>query len=238
MPFGLPAVFFVVLGVVVALFFTAAVAFVVAHFVPGLRHEPPARMGNDPRLLLPAQMASYLLVFALLCRYFRHLRVRVRDALIWSWPRRWLRFLAAGAVLGAAMLLVSHWMPQPPKLPIDQMFRTMSGAWLMSAFGVLVAPFAEELFFRGLLFPALARRTGLLVSVLLTAFSFGALHAIQLGGDWRQVALICAVGLVLTVVRWRAHSLASSTLMHIGYNAVIFATLIAQTRGFTHIPGF
>ena len=238
MPFGLLAVLFVVLGVVAALFFTAAVAFVVAHFVPALRHVPPAKLGNDPRLLLPAQLAAYLLVFGLLRRYFQHLHVRARDALVWGWPQRWLRFLAAGAALAVVLLVVSRWMPQPPKLPIDEMFRTRSGAWLMSVFGVLVAPFAEELFFRGLLFPALARRAGLLLSVLLTAFSFGALHAIQLGGDWSQVALICFVGLVLTVVRWRAHSLASSTLMHVGYNAVIFATLIAQTRGFTHIPGF
>jgi len=237
-PFGLLEVLVVLLAVFAALFLAAAAAFVAAHFIPGLRQLPPAKMGSDPRLLLPAQLAAYLLVFALIRRYLRHLGKGVREALLWRWPARWLGFLWTGALLGIVLIVASQWIAQPPRLPIDEMFRTRAGAWLLSSFGVLVAPFAEELFFRGLLFPALARRVGLVLSVLLTSLAFGATHAMQLGGAWEQIAMICLVGLALTLVRWRTHSLACSTLVHIGYNAVIFATLLAQTRGFTRIPNF
>jgi CAAX protease family protein len=103
---------------------------------------------------------------------------------------------------------------------------------VMTIFGVLFAPFAEEVFFRGLLFPALSRRVGAVFSLALTALLFGAVHAEQLGHAWSQVACIAAVGAVLTAVRWRFHSLASSTLMHMGYNGVLFAALYVQTQGF------
>jgi hypothetical protein len=43
------------------------------------------------------------------------------------------------------------------------------------------------------------------------------------------------VGAVLTAVRWRFHSLASSTLVHVGYNGALFAALFVETRGFTNL---
>ncbi len=113
------------------------------------------------------------------------------------------------------------------------MLRTPFDAWLMSAFGVLIAPFAEEVLFRGLLFPALARRTGALLSLTVTSVLFGAIHAQQLAGAWVQIGCIVLVGVVLTAIRWRFHSLACSTLVHVGYNGALFVMLFVQTRGFT-----
>jgi membrane protease YdiL (CAAX protease family) len=181
-------------------------------------------------------LAAYLLIFAALWRLFAyHFRIGFFRALAWRWPPRWFLFPVGGAVLGIAVQFTSNWLPSPPELPIDQMLRTASDAWLMAAFGIIVAPFAEEVFFRGLLFPALTRRTGALASLLLTSLLFGAIHADQLSGAWIQIACIVLVGCVLTAIRWRFHSLASSTLVHAGYNGVLFVALFIQTRGFTHL---
>jgi membrane protease YdiL (CAAX protease family) len=114
------------------------------------------------------------------------------------------------------------------------MLRTASDAWLMTVFGVFIAPFAEELLFRGLLFPALARRAGALLSLVVTSVLFGAIHSQQLAGAWIQVTCIVLVGFMLTLVRWRFRSLASSTLVHVGYNGALFVALFVQTQGFTH----
>jgi membrane protease YdiL (CAAX protease family) len=230
-------VFFFFLAALLAVIVCSFIALAIARHIPALSRTRPADLADNPLVLLPAQLAAYLLVFAALWRLFaRHHRIGFFRALIWRWPPRWLRFLAAGALLGLAIQFASNWMPAPPKLPIDDMLRTTSEAWLMTVFGVLIAPFAEEVFFRGLLFPALARHTGTLVSLLVTSLLFGAIHSAQLAGAWAQIACIALVGCVLTAVRWRFHSLASSTLVHVGYNGVLFVVLFFQTRGFTNLP--
>jgi CAAX protease family protein len=235
--FGLLGVFFVFLAALLALIVCSVLALAIAHHLPAFRHVRSADLSDNPLVLLPAQLAAYLLIFAALRRLFTHYyRIGFFRALIWRWPPRWLRFLAAGALLGLAIQFASNWLPTPPNLPIDEMLRTTSEAWLMAAFGILIAPLAEEVFFRGLLFPALARHTGTLVSLLLTSLLFGAIHSAQLAGAWAQIACIALVGCVLTAVRWRFHSLASSTLVHAGYNGVLFAVLFFQTKGFTNLP--
>ncbi len=234
--FGLLEVFFVFFAALVALIFCSLLALEIAHHLPSLRRFHTIDLAADPRVLLPAQLVAYLLIFAALLRLFsRHLRVGFFRALAWRWPARWFRFLAGGALLGLAVQIASNYLPSPPELPIDQMLRTATDAWLITAFGIVIAPFAEEVFFRGMLFPALTRHTGVLVSTVVTSLLFGVIHSQQLAGAWVQVTCIMVVGCVLTVVRWRFHSLASSTLVHTGYNGVLFATLFLQTRGFTDL---
>jgi membrane protease YdiL (CAAX protease family) len=235
-PFGLVEVFFFFLALLLALLLCGAAAFVVARHLDALRHVHPSALGDDPRVVLGAQLAAYLLLLAVLARYFHHLRVGFCRALQWHFPARWPSFLIGGILLSVAIQWISQWLPSPSQLPIDQMFRSRIDAWLMSLFGVFIAPFAEEILFRGLLFPALARRTGAVISVILTASLFAAVHAQQLGEAWLQVACIFVVGIVLTVVRWRFHSVASSALVHMGYNGLLFSALFMQTNGFTHLP--
>ena len=53
--------------------------------------------------------------------------------------------------------LLSRLLPIPKSLPMDQFFKDAQGAYLMMIFGVAIAPFAEEMLFRGFLYPMLDR---------------------------------------------------------------------------------
>jgi hypothetical protein len=66
----------------------------------------------------------------------------------------WLLLAAASFCFVLAMVdeLV---LPGPNNAPIDKMFSNTAAAWLLFAFGVTVAPFFEEITFRGFLLPAL-----------------------------------------------------------------------------------
>jgi len=66
----------------------------------------------------------------------------------------WLLLAAASFCFVLAMVdeLV---LPGPSNAPIDKMFSNTAAAWLLFAFGVTVAPFFEEITFRGFLLPAL-----------------------------------------------------------------------------------
>ena len=234
-PFGLFEVILAFAAMLFAVLFCGLLAIAIAHHLPAFSHLKAAELAENPRILLPAQLAAYLLLIVALWRLFaRHHGLGLLNALGWRWPQRWGRFPVFGILLAVSVQLVAHCLPTPPEPPVDKMMQTALDAWLMTAFGVLIAPFVEEMLFRGLLFPALARRTGALLSLLVTSALFGATHAAQLGGVWSQVSLIVLVGAVLTLVRWRSHSLASSTLVHMGYNAALFAALFVETHGFTN----
>jgi membrane protease YdiL (CAAX protease family) len=92
----------------------------------------------------------------------------------------------------------------------------------------------EELFFRGLLYPVLARRYGMGASILLTGAAFGLLHGAQLRFSW-AVLIIFLVGIALTAVRAKTKSVAASFLMHVGYNATLSMLFFVATGGFRHL---
>ena len=68
--------------------------------------------------------------------------------------RFWQLAAIALACFGLA-ILDQVVLPGPANAPIDKMISSPGAAWLMFAFGVTVAPFFEEMLFRGFLLPAL-----------------------------------------------------------------------------------
>jgi len=222
-----------VLGVLfLSLFFADTSAVLIASLLPWARQDG-ARITLDPRVVVPAQALAYLLTVWFIVRMIRrYYGVDFFEAVHWRFPAGWLKFVIGGMFLAIVIQVLSANLPIPKQLPIEQYFRSASGAWLMAAFGTLVAPFCEELFFRGLLFPVLLRRLGMFAAVVLTSILFAFIHASQLGHAWAAVSMLFVVGVVLTLVRARTHSLAASVLVHSGYNLALFALLYVSTAGF------
>jgi membrane protease YdiL (CAAX protease family) len=137
--------------------------------------------------------------------------------------------------LSFALQGIAHVLPMPKELPMDRFFRTPGEAWALSLFGVTFAPLLEELFFRGFFYPVLARRFGIGIAVVVTAASFGLIHAPQLGRAWGPVLVIFMVGLALTIARALNKSVAASLLMHVAYNATLSVLLFIGTDGFRHL---
>jgi membrane protease YdiL (CAAX protease family) len=226
----------VVVGVVVITVFGVAALWVGAS--SGLfRGMPPAQLARDPLLIIPAQFAAYMvLVFFMYAVVRRDRGYRFLPAVRWNWPHAtWFGFLALGAVLAIAGQLLSALLPIPKSLPIDQFFHSPADAWMMASFGVAVAPFVEELFFRGFLYPVLARWLGVALGIVLTAIPFALLHSAQLGNAWGPLVVLFVVGVVLTGVRALTKSVASSMLVHIGYNLTLFSLLFVASGHFQHL---
>jgi membrane protease YdiL (CAAX protease family) len=89
---------------------------------------------------------------------------------------------------------------------------------------VLIAPFCEEVFFRGYLFGGLLRGMPAWIAIVLSALLFGIAH-----GDVGSFALLLVIGLVLAIMRWRLGSIWPGMLLHACNNATaavaIFYTL-------------
>ena len=155
-------------------------------------------------------------------------------AIHWNWPGRsaW-KWLGVG-FLTIIIDLVGRFLPMPKSSPFEQFFAHPADTYLMAAFAVTVGPLMEELFFRGFLYPVLARWTGVAPAVLLTAFPFGLLHYVQYR-SWSAVLLIMLVGVVLGIVREVSKSVAASFLVHIGYNGTLMTIAAIATDGFRHM---
>lgn len=195
------------------------------------------QIGRDARVVVPVQAAAYLVVLAFMYRLLtRHYRQRFREAVRWHWPGgAWIGLVGVGVALAFAVEFASRWLPIPRQLPIGEYFSSATAAYLMAGFGILLAPVVEELFFRGFLYPVVARRWGVAAGVVVTALAFALIHESQLAHAWAPLALLFGVGLVLTLARVRWQSVAASVLIHVGYNLTLFGMVWLATDGFRHL---
>jgi CAAX protease family protein len=137
----------------------------------------------------------------------------VRKYFLIYWP--------GGVLLALAVLGLSAALPSPQKPPIEEMLEHPASALIFAVLGVFIAPFVEELLFRGFIYPLIERRIGSLLAVAVTALLFTALHVGQLWGSWTGIALILLVGITLSTVRARTDSLVPSFVIHLSYNSTL-----------------
>jgi len=121
----------------------------------------PAELGKNPGplVIVPAMTLAYL---AMLVAMYGVVKRRYNrafwQAVSWRWPGEWwLGYMVAGGLVAVGLGLLSRLLPIPKSVPMDLFFQDRQGAYLMMIFGVGVAPFAEEMLFRGFLYPVLDR---------------------------------------------------------------------------------
>jgi membrane protease YdiL (CAAX protease family) len=204
------------------------------------RFYPHAALGDVarvPLVVVIGQSLAYLLILGYM--YVLVTRERGRPdffkAIHWNWPSNIAVYVLAGFVLSVGLQILAHFLPIPKELPIDSFFRTPAEAWALGILSVTLAPLMEELFFRGFLYPVLARHLGLPVAVFVTALGFALLHGGQLMFSWGPVLVIFLVGLVLTIVRAKKNSVAAGVIIHMAYNGTITVFMFAATDGFRHL---
>jgi membrane protease YdiL (CAAX protease family) len=199
-------------------------------------HASWVDVAQKPSLALLSELLTYLAVAVYMILLVEgKYRARFWPAIRWNWPG-----MAGFGLLGLGVLMLGldvlgRFLPMPKETPFDQFFARPSDAYLTVAFAVTLGPLMEELFFRGFLYPVVARRLGVVWGILLTALPFGLIHAVQYGYAWGAVLIIFLVGVVLTAVRARTKSVASSFLAHVGYNATLMILAALQTDGFRHM---
>lgn len=222
---------------IVAIIVLSGIGIAVAMQMQGFRNASPVDLARDPRLIVPIQVAAYVVVIGFMVMLVRRGHPRpFWKTISWNFPGgRSLVFVLTGAALAVLIQLSSTVLPIPKQLPIEKFFKDAPSAYVMAVFGITAAPLFEELFFRGFLYPVIARRAGVSVSIVITALLFALLHQSQLGYAWAPLLLLFIVGMVLTTVRARRNSVAASFLIHVGYNLTLFVMLWAATDHFHHL---
>ncbi|MFM7087618.1 MAG: lysostaphin resistance A-like protein [Cyanobium sp.] len=121
--------------------------------------------------------------------------------------------------------LIEHlWRDPGGSNPLLDLVLTSSDPRALACFAftaVVLAPLFEELLFRGVLLPVLARRWGAAVAVLASALIFALAHL-----SLSELAPLFVLGVGLGWLRWRSGRLGASVLMHALWNALTFLNLL------------
>ena len=152
---------------------------------------------RQPILLIASQFLIYIPVAACMVMLVEgKYHVRFWQAIRWNWPRSAWRLLALGAVMFFVLGMLQNLLPMPKDTPFEHLFDRPRDAYLLSIIAVTLGPLMEELFFRGFMYPVLARRMGVAWGVALTALPFGLIHLPQYGWAWGAALVIFLVGVV------------------------------------------
>jgi len=91
---------------------------------------------------------------------------------------------------------------------------------------VFVAPFCEEIFFRGFVFTGLRRGMPIYLAVIISALLFAAAH-----GDPASFPVLLIIGLLLAILRWQTKSLWPGILLHCLNNSLGAIEIILVMNG-------
>lgn len=226
------------LALMVPLFFTleAAIRFMLPRCADALGTS------SIPYLMVAGMTALSLILFVGVPALFAS-----RERLDWrsgfgligaSW-RGWLAALLLAVSVWALALPLLQWLrPAPPEwlreaaeqmmTQLQQQTPLLRGLFVAS---LMFQAVVEELYFRGYLWNALERRTGIFWTLIITSALFGLGHVVT-GGllGLEKLAPTTLLGLLLGIVRWRTGSVGPGMLQHAVHNALLAAVAPVLTQ--------
>lgn len=175
-------------------------------------------------------MATFMLLARLLRRYPGPL---IRKALGLEPPaRRWTYALGIPVglgLLGAGMVLMHLLNVSEDETPLGELLKTPLGAAAVGFMALAIAPVAEEVFFRGFVFPPMARRFSLGTAMAFNGAVFAAVHLMTYGQEFGYLPPLFLFGFVLSGLRAWTGSVGPGIVAHFVFNATsLFLFLIAE----------
>ena len=169
--------------------------------------------------------AGYLFAGATVLELTRYFATRrgwrsFREAVALRPTRLWPIGIAAAILTALASDGLSLFLGKPIVPPeYRPLFANPTSGIAFGLFTVVVPPVVEEVIFRGVLYPALARVYGSLGGILLSGVTFGLVHIFTYGLDWYVIMLTTLTGIVLAALRAYTGSLWPSIAAHAASNA-------------------
>ncbi len=91
---------------------------------------------------------------------------------------------------------------------------------------VFIAPFCEEVFFRGFVFPGLRHGMPLGWAIVISSLLFGVAHA-----DPGSFPVLFVIGLALAFLRWRTQSIWPCMMLHMLNNGIAALAIVLSMQG-------
>lgn len=180
------------------------------------------------KLLMTALMAALLIITPARWNGVRRLGVLRLAGLAFGSLLALTALMTLQLKAGEILWRWSHPLESPPVHPVLQCLHEnawgATGTALFIVSAIVIAPLAEEFFFRGLLAPILWQTTGSAwLAAILSGAAFGAIH-----GQPQDIAPLMTLGVALAAMRFATGSLGMCVVVHSLFNArTIVAALLA-----------
>jgi membrane protease YdiL (CAAX protease family) len=147
-----------------------------------------------------------------------------------AWAVGSTQFLLSGLIGGIAVAALSTgWQlllpPSPDAAGIWFIHRLITApGWSIVFFWptlVLIGPALEELLFRGVLLGALSQKTGKAIATMIVTLLFVATHFQVFVSYVPALVPLTLVGVILAVLRFRAHAVGPAIVLHATYNTIV-----------------
>lgn len=179
----------------------------------------------SPAVMLLATLAEHALTLACMAIL---LAVGCGRGFLRSYHARWaaIRWLALGFAGGVA-LAIGYLVLAATVWPYDRMEDTFQleqgnpANLLMFSVIAIAAAFAEEFYYRGLIFPVLRRWIGVAGAMAIVTVWFAALHLLGYYRAPLAMLTITTLGLAAVLLRHCSRSLLPSIAIHLAYNGTI-----------------
>ena len=184
---------------------------------------------------IPAHILTIGLVWAVVTRFGKRPFWR---ALGWSWSSRvgpWRSIGLAVLVLVIGGVLTNRIGGEATE--VDAIVASSTAARIsIAVLATLTAPLVEELIYRGLLYSALQRVMGRLLTVIFVSFLFAFVHVFQYSNNLGVIAAITIFSLSLTLMRAYSGRLLPCYVMHLVFNGlqsivILFEPYIQHSSG-------
>jgi membrane protease YdiL (CAAX protease family) len=206
--------------------------------------------------LIPSHLLTLILVWAVVTRFGKK---PFWAAIGWGWPQNlpWPLGLMISAGLGVVLFMIGGfiaWLFGAEKpTQLEQIINSsLAARYLISFLAVFTAPFVEEFVYRGVLFSALQREVGLIVTRIM-AFAFGVeldsksrnrvgvwaavvmvlalftiIHVPQYWPNFGVIAAVALLSIVLTLVRAYSGRLLPCIVIHLVFNGIQAIILLIE----------
>lgn len=148
-------------------------------------------------------------------------------------PRRgsfWLPFALFFAALATVLIfsLILDALDQQPDTDLpERAYRDIFPVIVLVLLTIGLAPWMEEVFFRGFVFPGLSARWGVVLGIIGSGALFGSAHLLNPGGEY-VIFPIALIGMILAWGTYWSKSIYPSIAAHFMFNGVQIAAGIAS----------
>ena len=177
--------------------------------------------------VIPAHLMTLGIVWAVVTQFGKR---PFWGTLGWSWGQRFGLWQSIG--LSLALFIIGGVITKlsgGTETDIDQIIASSKAARYIVAFlAVATAPLVEEVIYRGVLYSAVKRLTGMLWAVVVVSTLFALVHAWQYRNNLGAITAVTMLSFVLTLVRARTGRLLPCFVMHLVFNGIQSVIIILE----------
>lgn len=181
--------------------------------------------------VIPAHLLTFAVIWAVVSRFGK---LPFWKTIQFKWPVGIPHWKTVVFSVGAAIILLAFGglvtkFYGGEKTALDLLIESSFQARLATAFlAVATGPLIEELVYRGVIYPALARLTGVAGSIAIVSILFAGVHVYQYKNNLAVIAIISLLSVVLTTARAMTGSVLPGFLIHLVFNGVQSILIVLQ----------